>query len=199
MGQTVKPINQTQVYSVECAVKACAQNSDTRSKEWLYKKFYGYLLAVSLRYVKNREDAEELVNECFVKVFSKINTFAGSSNPDSFEKLFRGWMAKICVNVSIDFLRTKKMFFSDDELPEESLTWSQADTATGLNVQDIFKLLERLSEIQRTIFNMYEIEGYSHEEIAKKLEIPESTSRTYLARAKQRLKELYSEWFSVPR
>lgn len=187
----IRHLDHEKTLSLEHVVDACVQTQHERYKEILYKRFYGYLLAIALRYVKNREDAEELVNECFVKVFFKLHTFSGKSYGVQYEKLFKGWLARICVNLSIDFLRKKKMMLNLDDQPEYETAISPLDSSNNLLVEDIMKLMSKLSDIQRTIFNLYEVEGYSHEEIAEKLEIPASTSRTYLMRAKEHLKALY--------
>lgn len=180
--------------SLEKAVYCCAQSDHVdhgRCLEFVYKRFYGYLFAITLRYVKNQEDAEELVNESFVRVFAKLGTFIGQGAGEQYERQFKAWIARISVNASIDFLRSKKITYSLDEDEAMEMDIPIVEAADDLEVADIMKLLDALPEIQRSIFNLYEIEGYSHEEIANLLNIPESTSRTYLTRAKQKLRNLY--------
>ncbi|MFD2599178.1 RNA polymerase sigma factor [Sphingobacterium corticis] len=163
-----------------------------RSKAFIYKKFYGYIKAVVLRYVKIDIEAEEIINESFVKVFRKLSVFEQHEDDEALEKTFRSWMARIAVNTAIDMLRTKKqMAFIDDEDGSEINNLS-VNMATSLEANDILKLLDGLPTIQKTIFQLYEIDGYSHEEVGQMLGVPESTSRTYLTRAKQKLRSLYS-------
>ncbi len=191
MKGNFRRLQREQTLSLENVVHACVQSPDGKYQEILYKRFYGYLLAIALRYAKSREDAEELVNETFVKAFAKLHVFSVKSEATQYEKLFKGWLAKICVNLSIDFLRSKKSMLHLDDQPEFDQSESPIDASGNLLVQDLMGLLMKLPLIQRTIFNLYELEGYSHEEISKLLEIPESTSRTYLTRAKQKLRALY--------
>ena len=144
-----------------------------------------------MRYVKNTYDAEELTNESFMRAFGKLVTFNSNDSGDRFEKSFRAWLARIAVNISIDFLRAQKQFVPLDSVSEGEFEQQHVEVTGELHVEDIMKLLLQLPEIQRTIFNLYEVEGYSHEEVAKLLAIPESTSRTYLTRAKKKLRKLY--------
>ena len=144
-----------------------------------------------MRYVKNEFDAEELTNESFMRAFNKIATFSSNDAGERFEKSFRAWLARIAVNMSIDFLRAQKSFVGLDSIAESDHGPQHADVSGNLHVEDIMKLLLQIPDIQRTIFNLYEVEGYSHEEVAALLGIPESTSRTYLTRAKQKLRKLY--------
>ncbi|SEL34268.1 RNA polymerase sigma-70 factor, ECF subfamily [Parapedobacter koreensis] len=176
---------------MEDAVKGCVQNGDERSKELIYKSCYGYVRAITMRYVKNEFDAEELTNESFIRAFSKIATFNSGESGDRFEKSFRAWLARIAVNISIDFLRAQKQLLALDDVSESEIEQQRVEVSGNLHVEDIMKLLFQLPEIQRTIFNLYEVEGYSHEEVSALLAIPESTSRTYLTRAKKKLRQLY--------
>ena len=144
-----------------------------------------------MRYVKNEHDAEELTNESFMRAFTKIGTFNSNDGGERFERSFRAWLARIAVNMSIDFLRAQKSFVDIDGIVEGDYEPQRVDVSSGLHVEDIMKLLLQIPEMQRTIFNLYEVEGYSHEEVALLLGIPESTSRTYLTRAKQKLRKLY--------
>ena len=177
--------------SLRRAIDACAQNNSDKAKEYIYKQYYGYIMAVVLRYVKDSYDAEELVNESFIKAFKSMNRFKMNGDLDSLEKLFLGWMARISSNLSIDHLRAKKQVALIDDHNQFEAFVNPSTPSVSLEVDDILKLLDSLPEIQRLIFNLFEVEGYSHEEIGLKLGIPESTSRTYLTRAKKKLRELY--------
>lgn len=176
------------------AIHACASTNEEAAKELIYRQMYGYVAAVVSRYIKNTYDMEELVNESFIKGFKAIHTFSYSEkDEEKVEKLFYGWMGRIASNLSIDHLRSKKHFQAQDDWAEEELKLISVSASDALEVQDILKLLDQLPAIQRTIFNLYEVEGYSHDEISKQLEIPESTSRTYLTRGKQKLRMLYNK------
>jgi RNA polymerase sigma factor (sigma-70 family) len=174
----------------EDAIAGCLRN-DNKSKEMVYKSFYGYLMGVTLRYVEDRNDAEELVNDSFIKIFKSIGQFNGPKYEDQLQKAFKGWIARISSRTAIDFLRSKKIFLYVDDITEEQQPLIELNAISRLNVQDIMKLLNELPETHKLIFNMYEIEGFSHEEISKILNIPESSCRVYLTRAKNKLRELY--------
>ncbi len=171
-------------------IAGCAQQKD-KSKESLYKAYYGYIMAVVLRYVKERDDAEELVNDVFIKVFGAIHQFVLPADKEHQLRAFKAWVAKITSRTAIDFLRAKKDFVSMEDVPANEEPVSEVNVVEALQVKDILKLLDSLPEMQRVIFNLYEIEGYSHDEIAKTLNIPESSSRVYLTRAKNKLRAMY--------
>jgi RNA polymerase sigma factor (sigma-70 family) len=177
---------------LEDAITGCQQNN-SKAKEMIYRSFYGYLMGVIMRYVNDRNDAEELVNDCFVKIFKNIATFTFPNKPDELQKAFKGWIAKISSRTSIDFLRTKKTKVYVDDLDDHQHPVTEVNVISKLQVQDILALLDALPETQRIIFNMYEIEGFSHDEIAKLLNISSSSSRVYLTRAKNKLRTLYSK------
>lgn len=179
------------------ALADCVLNKTERSKSFLYKKYYGYVMAVVGRYVAMEMEAQEAANESFVKAFRKLESFQMHEDDDILDRTFRSWLARIAVNTSIDLLRAKKTSYTYDEVSEENLLSHSVMINDQLAVDDIMKLLQRLPDIQRAIFNLFEIEGFTHEEIGKKLDIPESTSRTYLTRAKHKLRKLYVEEFSV--
>lgn len=174
----------------EDAIAGCLRN-DNKSKEMVYKSFYGYLMGVTLRYVDDRNDAEELVNDSFIKVFKSIGQFNAPKYGDQLQKAFKGWIARISSRTAIDFLRSKRTFLYVDDITEEQQPLTELNAVAQLNAQDIMKLLNKLPETHKLIFNMYEIEGFSHEEISKMMNIPESSCRVYLTRAKNKLRELY--------
>ncbi|RZK41544.1 MAG: sigma-70 family RNA polymerase sigma factor [Pedobacter sp.] len=177
--------------SFEETVVGCLHNNT--NKEMIYKSFYGYLMAIVLRYVNERDDAEELVNDAFMKIFNAVNQFNFPKNKEEHQKAFKAWISKIASRTAIDFLRTKRNLLSLDDIVEEQEPLTEINIVTALNVKDILKLLDALPETQKLIFNLYEIEGFSHDEIAKTLNIPESSSRVYLTRAKNKLRLLYSK------
>jgi len=166
-------------------------SNSEKSKSFLYKKFYGYVMAIVIRYMKHEMEAEELANECFVKAFNKIGSFSLHEDANVLEKTFKSWIARIAVNTSIDALRVRKQMYMLDDLSGSDTIHYSVNNDSRLEYEDMLSLIQQLPDIQRSIFNLYEIEGYSHEEIGKKLDIPESTSRTYLTRAKQKLRKLY--------
>lgn len=199
MGIIQQYFDKKKPMSLREALEDCLVDSSERGKSHIYKRFYGYTMAVALRYVTVDMEAEEVVNESFVKGFRRIGSFEKHADDEILEKTFKAWLARITVNTSIDLLRSKKPMDSFEDISQEDLKMHSVMMSDSLEVQDILKLLDDIPEIQRSIFNLFEIEGYSHEEIAKMLDIPESTSRTYLTRAKQRLRKLYIERIDASR
>ncbi|MBE9586242.1 RNA polymerase sigma factor [Mucilaginibacter sp. JRF] len=166
---------------------------DERCREWIYKSFYGYIMGVVIRYHKDSEQAEELVNDSFIKIFKNLPTFTYPDDPDELLKAFKGWIARIASRTVIDFLRVGRNNYQTEEITELHIVHEQVSVVDKMNANDILKLLNELSEIQKVIFNMHEIEGFRHEEIAAELNIPVKNSRVYLARAKDRLRTLYKQ------
>jgi RNA polymerase sigma-70 factor (ECF subfamily) len=152
-------------------------------QEMLYKLFYGYAMGISLRYSLNRDDALEAVNDAFIKVFNAIHNY-------NTDRPFKAWLRTIVVNTAIDRRRKDLKFQLNVELDNAAPISSHMGAVDNLNVQDILKLMKELPAIQLTIFNLYEIDGYNHDEIANMLTIPVSSSRVYLSRAKERLRKM---------
>lgn len=153
-------------------------------------------MSVIFRYIKDVHDAEELVNEAFIKGFRAIGRFKMHAEDESVERPFMGWLARIASNVCIDHLRAKKALHLVEDNTELETRDNQVLPSQDLEINEIMELLNRLPEIQRVIFILFEVEGYSHEEVASQLNIPESTSRTYLTRAKQKLRMYYKKLYS---
>jgi RNA polymerase sigma-70 factor (ECF subfamily) len=152
------------------------------SQEALYRNFFGYGLSICLRYAQNREEAVEIMNDGFLKIFQHIQSFDTSRS-------FKTWLAKIMVNTSIDFLRSKKkLIFVDDinQVPEPGIDEKIVDK---LSYEELLKLVQVLPPAYRTVFNLYIMEGYQHQEIAAMLRISEGTSKSNLFKAKKILKE----------
>jgi len=159
-----------------------AKSRDPRSLERLYKHFYGYAMSIALRYSANREEACEIVNDSFMKAFDKIDQVAS-------EESFKGWFRRILVNTSVDYYRKNLKHSGAVDIERVDAETYHPNVIDELSKEDILNMLRELPEVLRVIFNMYEIEGYKHDEIAAELQIPSSTCRTYLARAKEKLRE----------
>jgi len=152
-------------------------------QELLYKRFYGYAMGIGLRYSLNRDNALEVVNDAFIKVFNGIGYFNN-------DKPFKAWFRTIIINTALDRRRKDLKFKLNIEL---EYAYAIADNTTAiesLNAQDILKLMNELPAIHNTVFNLHEIDGYNHDEIGRLLNIPASSSRVYLSRAKEKLRML---------
>ncbi len=162
-------------------IRQC-KNGDLRYQELLYKQFYGYAMGIGLRYCANRDDALEAVNDAFIKVFNSIKSFDNSLP-------FKPWLQKVIVHTAIDQHRKNKRYLTAD-LDEAVAISTPAIAINQLNLKDILLMLNSLPEINKLVFNLYEIDGYNHEEISKMLNIAQSSSRVYLSRAKEKLRKL---------
>jgi RNA polymerase sigma-70 factor (ECF subfamily) len=151
--------------------------------EKLYKHFYGYAMGVGFRYLADREDVLEVVNDAFIKVFKSIHTYNTTMS-------FKPWLRKVVVNTALDRYRKNQRQVEMVGLEKANEITGRTFQTDDLTVKEILKLLDALPELQRVVFNMYEIDGYSHEEIGTMLNIPASSSRVYLARAKEKLRSV---------
>lgn len=166
----------------------CRKGKRKHQKE-LYEHFYAYGIGICYRYAYNREDAQEILNDSFMKIFKNIDGF-------NEEKSFLPWFRKIIINTAIDFYKTTRNY--KDSIQPEAVEVEIFDTETldCLDLDDLMGLLNELPEMYRLIFNLYEMEGYSHEEIAKMLGIGSSTSRSNLTRAKRLLRLRYKQYYA---
>ena len=152
-------------------------------EEYFFKKYYGFLMGIGRSYVKSEELAQEIVQDAFLKFFDSVDKL--EQNP-----VILPWLRRIAVNTAIDYYRKNQKFKLHEEADGNRLLLDQENAIEQLGYQEIIGLLEQLPDDQQLIFNLYEVEGYSHKEIAEKLSISESSSRVYLTRAKHKLRQL---------
>ena len=148
----------------------------------LAKKMYG----VCLRYAKDSIEAEDILQDGFIKVFTKMDQF-------SFSGSFEGWVRRIMVNTALEYYRRSSKMHSVGEIEEAKDEIASEEIMGNINAQDLIKLIQSLPVGYKTVFNLYAIEGYSHKEIAGKLEITESTSKSQFSRAKVALQGLIKQ------
>ncbi len=162
-------------------VKQC-RNRSARGFDRLYQRYASVLFGICLRYGGNKEAAEDILQDVFVTIFKKIDSYR-------FEGSFEGWLKRITVNVAINYLRKQKRKYlvSVDDNEYVKLESYDADAISKLSEMEILESIQRLPEGYRTVFNLYVIEGYKHKDIAEMLGITESTSRTQLAKARKAL------------
>lgn len=161
-------------------------------QEELYKRFAPKMYAVCLRYSNNAENAQDLLQEGFIKIFRNLNRFRGDGS-------FEGWIRRIFVNTSIEYFRKKTNLFSITEKEDLVVEDSSLNALDRLAEKDIILLVQELSPGYRTVFNLYAIEGYSHKEIGTMLNINEGTSKSQLARAKSILKKKVEQFLDEKR
>jgi len=158
-----------------------------KEKRWaqkqLYEEYFEVLMPICLRYAGTKEEAEDVLHESFIKIFKNIGKYKPGTS-------LKGWMSRIVVNTSIDHYRkrVKKKTVELDNVYH--LKAKEVNAVQALSVEEILNAMHQLSYIYRTIFNMFVVEGYPHKEIAEKLNISESTSRSNLVKARKKLKEL---------
>lgn len=155
-----------------------------------YKHFYGFTMAIALRYHPARQEAGSVVNDSFMKVFARIDRY-------TFEETFKGWLRRIVVNTALDHYRklAKHTPTVEYEQADQQTVLIEDSVVSQLTAEDILTLLQHLPDHYRMVFNLYEIEGYSHEEIAGQLNLSVSSSRVYLVRAKEKLARLVKSYF----
>lgn len=159
-------------------------------QEMLYKHFYGYALSICRLYTYSDDDAVSILNDSFLKVFSAIQK---KGYNDAIP--FKNWLRRILINTAIDNYRKNSKHRYHLEIEENEPIYTETNSINDLNVQDILKLLDQLPEAHRMVFNLYEIQGFNHQEISLKLNIGESTSRVFLTRAKKKLRVLFNKNF----
>ncbi len=174
-------------------IKGCCQNNRISQRD-LYQWLHGYAMKISYRYIQQQEEAEELVSEAFVKMFKNISQF-DSSRQNDHEALLKAWFKRILVNTCIDHLRkTQLKLVSYDVTPEtEPMIEKQESGLDKIAYQEIILAIRRLSPVYRTVFNLFVIEGYSHEEIADTLKISVGASKSNLSKARNNLRKIILE------
>ena len=165
-------------------IEKCRRN-DRRAQMQLYDKYCDAMFTISMRYLKDGDDAKDVTQEAFIKAFRNLGQFRG-------DVTFGAWLKRIVINKSIDFLKSKARYHESlDEgylqvAAEEGEDW-QVDDA--VSVAQVKEAMETLPEKYRYVLMLYLLEGYDHQEIAEILEITENTSRTQLLRGKRKLKD----------
>ena len=168
--------------SLENIIKGC-QEGKRQSQKLLYDRFASRLLGVSMRYSSSQEEAEDILHDGFIKIFNKIQQF-------QFKGSFEGWMRRIVVNTALESHRSKnKIIHIQDTVKENIVEGSYENIIESLTADELMQYVMDLSPKYRIVFNMYAIDGYSHQEIAEKLEISVGTSKSNLSRARGILQE----------
>lgn len=174
-------------------INGCIRN-DRRSQQSVYQLLYGKMMAVCLRYTHNPDEAKDILQDGFIKVFKNIEKF-------NFDGSFEGWVRRIMVNTAIDYFRRSKalVLLQSDARPIESYEGTVADEVEenqpayeelNLEVGDVVNAMQQLSPAYRTVFNLYVFEDYSHKDIADTLGISIGTSKSNLAKARANLKKI---------
>ncbi len=160
------------------------------SQKKIYSSFYGYAMSICDRYTNNHEDAIETVNDGFLKIFKEIDHYKPAYN--NVTNSFTGWLRKIMVNTAIDNFRKNKKFRFVVDLDESIINFSSGsfDVIDKISTGEIIAAIKLLTPACRTIFNLFIIEGFTHDEIADRLGISSGTSKSNLFKAKKQLQKI---------
>lgn len=180
------------INKLEFIIRGCIK-ADRDSQKQLYQLYYGFSMRICMRYSTNYTEAEEIVNDGFLKIFKKIADFEPSH--ESFEASFVGWIKKIFMHTAIDnYRRNNKantiqlLDDNDFEIPENS-----ASPIDNMSFKEILELVQMLSPTYRTVFNLYVLDGCKHDEISKQLHISVGTSKSNLAKARINIQKMLQQ------
>jgi RNA polymerase sigma-70 factor (ECF subfamily) len=178
-------------------IKGCVER-DCKCQQEFYEHYYGFALKTVFRYIYKYEKATDVVNDSFVKIFNSLEKFQLAKEKSDTEKILMGWMKRILINTAIDELRKQQVAPEIGELPD--YIWEEMDKSQNADQRLLYKELicevKRLPPSYRNVFNMFVIDGFSHNEISKVLGISEGTSKSALAKAKTQLKRFLERRFS---
>ena len=164
------------------AIKA-AKKGRTEAQRFLYEQYKIPLFTVCLRYSRDRSEAEDILQEGFIKIFKDLHQYSGKGD-------IGGWMRKVMVNTALEYLRKwKKDWQHDDPQNHLEIIHHTENVFQKLGLEELIRLIQQLPEGYKVVFNLYVIEGYSHKEIASLLGISTNTSKTQLFKAKAALRK----------
>lgn len=164
---------------------AC-QKGDRNSQDTLYKLFFGYGMAICLRYSKTKEEAIEILNDGFIKIFTKLDKYTPGMS-------FKGWFRRIMVNTAIDYFRKNEKHYHSLDISYAHFEAKNESVLDQISAQELIGVVQRLPPSYRLVFNLYVIDGYKHEEIAHKINISVGTSKSNLAIARSKLQKMILE------
>lgn len=163
-------------------ILGCRKNKRT-SQNALYRLYYSYGMSIAIRYVNSESEAISIVNDGFFKVFSNMKKFDPKQS-------FKPWFRRIIINTSINYIREQKKFKNEVDMDLFNNLSAKEEILSKINYKELIEMVQSLSTAYRTVFNMYVIDGYKHNEIAETLGITVSTSKSNLARARANLRNL---------
>ena len=172
-------------------IEGCKKR-DPECQKLLFKAFYGRMLGLCLRYSSRRDDAQDVVQEGFIRLFDKIGLYKETGS-------FEGWIKKIFVNMALDNLRRNKMqliSIDADGCRKELRAHEKLDQSLldRISQEKLLEAIQNLSPVYRTVLNLHVYEGYTHDEIASELGISAGTSKSNLSKAKVNLKKMLQKY-----
>jgi len=174
-------------------VDGCCKN-DRNSQGELYHWLYGYAMKICNRYTNHQHEAEELTSESFVKLFKNMHLFDAGRQLNT-EALFKAWFKRIIINTCIDYLRKHHSMINGHahNADSESVADVQETAIDKLSYEEIIEAIKQLTPVYRTVFNLFAIEGMSHEEIATQLHISVGASKSNLSKARENLRKILTK------
>ncbi|RYM34114.1 sigma-70 family RNA polymerase sigma factor [Brumimicrobium glaciale] len=171
----------------ETLVQKCVSGNGEAQRE-LFDRFSPLMLGVAMRYIKDKERSEDVLQDGFIKVYKNLHRFEHKGS-------LEGWIRRIIVNTALDQLRKNKKNINDLHLDDSNFEIVQKSDAIGiLEAEILMEIIQQLPDGYRVVFNMFAIEGYSHKEIAEALKISESTSKSQYSRAKSVLRKTLKKY-----
>lgn len=166
-------------------IQGCIEG-DIQTQRLLFNTFAPKMMSVCLRYIGNRSEAEDVLQDGFILVFRHIDKF-------KFNGSFEGWIRRIMVNTALKFLQSKKVNFVEIDAVQATFIHGEPSVLSELNTEELMKMIDALPDGYKIVFNLYVIEGYSHDEIAKLIHISPGTSRSQLIKARRLLQKQITE------
>lgn len=167
-------------------IDKCLQGNQ-RAQKALFEKFSRKMMSVCMRYVSDREQADDVLQDGFVKVFSHLNSFKREGS-------FEGWIRRTMINTSLDYIRKKQKLNLDVDISEADYLVGEEETSLGkMRVEELMAIIQEMPTGYRMVFNLYVIEGYTHQEIGEELGVTESTSKTQFRKARAYLMNIIGE------
>ena len=175
--------------NLEETIKKCA-SGDRKAQTELYNQYASKMYGVCLNYSKDATEAEDNLQDGFIRVFTKITQY-------SFKGSFEGWMRRIMVNTSLEKFRKNHHLYPVEDMMAFESVQNPEETLSAISAEDLLKIIQELPPRYRMVFNLYAIEGYSHQEIAELMSINEGTSKSNLSRARVILQKKVIENFGL--
>ena len=173
-------------------IQGCVTANRQSQKEF-YQLYYGFAMGISMRYCNTNDDAMEVANDGFLKIFRTLPQF--EPRHENFEASLMGWMKSIIINTAIDHFRKNKKNYLVGDIKEEhqEMTDTVASAIDRMGYKEIMELVQQLSPGYRAVFSLHIIDGYKHEEIAEQLNISVGTSKSNLAKARANIQKMLKE------
>jgi RNA polymerase sigma factor (sigma-70 family) len=163
-------------------IQGCRYSNRIAQKN-LYERYFGRVFGIAMRYTKNQEEALDILNSAFLKVFTSLDKYEDNSN-------LAGWIAKIVFNTAIDHVRRNTKYRQVMDFNVEAEHSVGNESLDKLQTEDLYRLIQKLPASSRSVFNLYVIDGYKHKEISEILDISVGTSKWHLSNARKELQDL---------